>query len=102
DGIRDFHVTGVQTCALPIYHPHPIPLISRACLNPLPWIGRISALFLPLARPITRGRTLWLQPPRRPPASLLLLRLHRLCLRLRRSEERRVGKECSVGGRRSQ
>src|SRR5690606_39690518 len=20
DGIRDFHVTGVQTCALPIYH----------------------------------------------------------------------------------
>src|SRR5436309_12686667 len=21
DGIRDFHVTGVQTCALPIYHP---------------------------------------------------------------------------------
>src|SRR5690606_40634295 len=22
DGIRDFHVTGVQTCALPIYHRH--------------------------------------------------------------------------------
>src|SRR5690606_36763498 len=22
DGIRDFHVTGVQTCALPIYHQH--------------------------------------------------------------------------------
>src|SRR5690606_40230761 len=21
DGIRDFHVTGVQTCALPIYYP---------------------------------------------------------------------------------
>src|SRR5690606_39446500 len=23
DGIRDFHVTGVQTCALPISNPHP-------------------------------------------------------------------------------
>src|SRR5207302_7200518 len=29
DGIRDFHVTGVQTCALPIfssYYPKPLPL----------------------------------------------------------------------------
>src|SRR5690606_40732557 len=25
DGIRDFHVTGVQTCALPIYGGHHIP-----------------------------------------------------------------------------
>src|SRR5690606_40381281 len=24
DGIRDFHVTGVQTCALPILIPHPV------------------------------------------------------------------------------
>src|SRR5690606_40748655 len=24
DGIRDFHVTGVQTCALPIYQHYPI------------------------------------------------------------------------------
>src|SRR5690606_39442639 len=24
DGIRDFHVTGVQTCALPIFHLRPI------------------------------------------------------------------------------
>src|SRR5690606_40584209 len=28
DGIRDFHVTGVQTCALPIY-----PLMMRSALN---------------------------------------------------------------------
>src|SRR5690606_40101677 len=33
DGIRDFHVTGVQTCALPIL-PQEVP----------PWIG----LFLPI------------------------------------------------------
>src|SRR5690606_39527718 len=26
DGIRDFHVTGVQTCALPISGPSPKPL----------------------------------------------------------------------------
>src|SRR5690606_40359626 len=30
DGIRDFHVTGVQTCALPIYTPRLIvPLPTR-------------------------------------------------------------------------
>src|SRR5690606_40334400 len=28
DGIRDFHVTGVQTCALPIYDPFWVRLIS--------------------------------------------------------------------------
>src|SRR5690606_39763032 len=33
DGIRDFHVTGVQTCALPILwrpRPHVAPAIDRA------------------------------------------------------------------------
>src|SRR5690606_40345937 len=29
DGIRDFHVTGVQTCALPICHPAGEPIIGR-------------------------------------------------------------------------
>src|SRR5690606_39566317 len=28
DGIRDFHVTGVQTCALPIYAPEAVPVWS--------------------------------------------------------------------------
>src|SRR5690606_39604228 len=37
DGIRDFHVTGVQTCALPIYAPVETPLkrpsvITGTCL----------------------------------------------------------------------
>src|SRR5690606_39402021 len=27
DGIRDFHVTGVQTCALPIYRPPASPSV---------------------------------------------------------------------------
>src|SRR5690606_41171145 len=29
DGIRDFHVTGVQTCALPIWHRQHVPLPVR-------------------------------------------------------------------------
>src|SRR6266511_5701034 len=34
DGIRDFHVTGVQTCALPISHLVPVPEVgSPAELN---------------------------------------------------------------------
>src|SRR5688500_19667547 len=27
DGIRDYKVTGVQTCALPIFHPHAQPRV---------------------------------------------------------------------------
>src|SRR5690606_41092222 len=34
DGIRDFHVTGVQTCALPIYsNPLDNPYIGRSGLD---------------------------------------------------------------------
>src|SRR5690606_73043 len=29
DGIRDFHVTGVQTCALPIFSPAKLTLLER-------------------------------------------------------------------------
>src|SRR5439155_11940415 len=63
DGIRDGHVTGVQTCALPIS--------SRArisAMRPTPRQAR--------ARAITR---------RSPPTAVRAMRL--------RSEERRVGKE---------
>src|SRR5690606_40848969 len=31
DGIRDFHVTGVQTCALPIYFGIPTPPEQWSC-----------------------------------------------------------------------
>src|SRR5690606_39778110 len=80
DGIRGFHVTGVQTCALPIYQ---------------------------LARGIERTRDAHFAVTRQchfcGPGHRLLLRAHRGCAprRLRlgvlgwssRSEERRVGKE---------
>src|SRR5690606_40679620 len=52
DGIRDFHVTGVQTCALPIY----TDALQRRGSK---WLGRIcvcsfdhSATTCPTARPI--------------------------------------------------
>src|SRR5688500_20363452 len=69
DGIRDYKVTGVQTCALPI------------CRSPQP--ARTAA------RP--SGSTRTAAPPRPGRAS----RIRRLGLSaLPRSEERRVGKEC--------
>src|SRR5690606_40928322 len=37
DGIRDFHVTGVQTCALPIWA---APCLRRTCKLGLPTNGR--------------------------------------------------------------
>src|SRR5690606_40989525 len=33
DGIRDFHVTGVQTCALPIYFTNHLLRISEEVMN---------------------------------------------------------------------
>src|SRR5690606_40741196 len=68
DGIRDFHVTGVQTCALPISTSG----IERrgAYTSPNP---RISG-------PKARTTCFWLP--------------YLIPRRSRRSEERRVGKEC--------
>src|SRR5215475_6791765 len=35
DGIRDFHVTGVQTCALPIFGGLELELMKSACACPV-------------------------------------------------------------------
>src|SRR5690606_7951177 len=43
-GIRDFHVTGVQTCALPIYHRAPQALFEAAAQNGVKRVIQISAL----------------------------------------------------------
>src|SRR5690606_39729317 len=78
DGIRDFHVTGVQTCALPIFDP---PADRR----------RAAALSSPF-RVLAWGheaRTLHAEGPGSPPAGAV----HRPPQRPPRSEERRVGKE---------
>src|SRR5207245_7986272 len=72
DGIRDATVTGVQTCALPIFPAY--EYVKRGS-------GSLAAL----------GRG---------PAGLFRLSLRNILslLHLRRSEERRVGKECRSRG----
>src|SRR5690606_41336333 len=73
DGIRDFHVTGVQTCALPI---------SSAGVGAT-WNGGTLGDAAPAASQRATARTSSTTPPRwarRPMPA--------------RSEERRVGKEC--------
>src|SRR5690606_40987032 len=92
DGIRDFHVTGVQTCALPIFrrseNRHPRRLIEGA------WELRIEPRGLPSWPPELRIEKTSLETEAHAAA------FQRFCLpgaascRGARSEERRVGKEC--------
>src|SRR5688500_19986109 len=76
DGIRDYKVTGVQTCALPICgasrRPHAPSPPRRTTTAPL--AGARSPALRPLIFPAVKSS--W--PP----------------VRTARSEERRVGKEC--------
>src|SRR5438874_8047423 len=64
DGIRDLYVTGVQTCALPIYQ-----ISARACHVTTPVIRCSSTASIQ-----TMATMMWMP--------------------VVRSEERRVGKEC--------
>src|SRR5207249_6676512 len=82
DGVRDRNVTGVQTCALPISRSAPTEQDARES-------RRCRGRRLPARGCTSRGADgdfgtssrshLWPQNP---------------CTRIRRSEERRVGKEC--------
>src|SRR5690606_40611569 len=83
DGIRDFHVTGVQTCALPILSVRlEVPMVIAACA-----IDALTAR-ASLRRVAVRG-----DAPHEGPDGVAgaLDRVSSNCLR---SEERRVGKEC--------
>src|SRR5947208_12308427 len=82
DGIRDDLVTGVQTCALPIWRP-----ARRWRARSVSWLGPAP----PDRRLLRRS------PPREAPEGAVVQGIRRLfdCARTRsRSEERRVGKEC--------
>src|SRR5206468_6854970 len=89
DGIRDLIVTGVQTCALPIY-----PL-DRDRLPPRPALRGRGPRLPDRAQggaPLRRGLG------RQHGGGLSALRRQRLRAAAReRSEERRVGKECRAG-----
>src|SRR5690606_39839769 len=76
DGIRGFHVTGVQTCALPISRRTP------PTRSPAPRSGQTRSSLQQLLRQVGNLK-------------LNLVRLSRLRrIVFQRSEERRVGKEC--------
>src|SRR5690606_40256818 len=76
DGIRDFHVTGVQTCALPILESASRRSRSAAARSK----SRMADAFSMSSASISF--TVMLRPERK------------------RSEERRVGKECRSRGSR--
>src|SRR5205807_7284648 len=82
DGIRDYKVTGVQTCALPIFVSNNARRRARCASEDVPFVTRSTALNLYGCRfdewPPSKRRW-WLRALQQRP---------------RRSEERRVGKEC--------
>src|SRR5207253_6829722 len=80
DGIRDGHVTGVQTCALPISEP--------AHLFYSDDLGR-GWQELPALRSVDTSRWSFPAPPNV---------AHTKHINFHRSEERRVGKECRSRG----
>src|SRR5690606_39802871 len=74
DGIRDFHVTGVQTCALPISRPEVSVPVTEAA-RPRTF-RRLPAEWFFAASFAVVGVWVYFRTP------------------IQRSEERRVGKEC--------
>src|SRR5690606_39519120 len=86
DGIRDFHVTGVQTCALPICSQSRLPLTILA-IQVAPEIH--APLRIDPCRPVCEQHG-------NPVLQRDVLQLTRSENALNRSEERRVGKECSA------
>src|SRR5206468_5935916 len=92
DGIRDLIVTGVQTCALPIW-PDPPPERTTRRPRPHPDLADVRGHHLArLALEVSAagGHHLLLVGPPGSGKTMLARRLPGL-----RSEERRVGKECS-------
>src|SRR5690606_40272462 len=95
DGIRDFHVTGVQTCALPICS-HGILCESSGATGTLLW-GRlgIHSIFSSSCASTSLICALMLSTRVPIPPSAVFNASRALPLR---SEERRVGKECDSRG----
>src|SRR5690606_39767941 len=89
DGIRDFHVTGVQTCALPIFKHKDV---ARVCgLAQDCW--QIFHLFYGTLACGERWNAVWPVPA--PRSECFVKRKHGdsvWCGKAARSEERRVGK----------
>src|SRR5690606_40012190 len=87
DGIRDFHVTGVQTCALPISNIAALALGKKVSVAETPADAESSKNALV---PATVGSHLYVTSRS---VSAMLAETSKA-----RSEERRVGKEGRCGG----
>src|SRR5690606_40383852 len=90
DGIRGFHVTGVQTCALPILYRIRETWVFTVCTA----MCRLDAISV-----FEAPRATWMRISRsRSVSSGSAVRLAVFPPVAKRSEERRVGKACSAGG----
>src|SRR5207302_6467930 len=97
DGIRDFHVTGVQTCALPIYvgpRYRRVGDVERHDAEAEPRVERlIRQIKSPSGSRGSRRQAVDLDPQDQP----FLTGRHSRVQKLSRSEERRVGQEYTTG-----
>src|SRR5690606_40819449 len=96
DGIRDFHVTGVQTCALPI-------LGGRIADDKL--VSNLANSFiLNPSNPDAEGKFIKANVRMTRPHDYSFFKLvwRSIFQGIKRSEERRVGKECVSRWRKSQ
>src|SRR5207253_6779972 len=97
DGIRDGHVTGVQTCALPISCGR-IRTARRPRSCAKNWIGLAGRCKRKSSAPANRAANAtgerFIASPGQPDPALAKCKASRYD----RSEERRVGKECSSWG----
>src|SRR5207253_7225507 len=91
DGIRDGHVTGVQTCALPIFAPvvAVVTTIDREHLDQYTSLEDIQDAFTQFVNrvPFYGAAILCVDEPN----------VQAIIPNVKRSEERRVGKECRSG-----
>src|SRR5690606_40313406 len=98
DGIRDFHVTGVQTCALPISGDSLESTFS--CVGTSVNSAVEGRSFRRVAgRPTLLAMAVAAVLAGASPDSAVAAGLGRLTVESGRSEERRVGDECSCGWR---
>src|SRR5439155_5570024 len=89
DGIRDGHVTGVQTCALPIFE----RMVALAELQFRNWSGTEAQPTRPCAQARDPPHRVDVRSSRVEERASQRSKIGRHCPSLR-SEERRVGKEC--------
>src|SRR5690606_40752689 len=93
DGIRDFHVTGVQTCALPISHQDCLlEKITKMKTILFLLISTLLAAVSCESQADQNSETWWINSAKMDCVGVSPMS----CLQIQkgRSEERRVGKEC--------